>query len=105
MPRGSMYTDLMEAALAAATSEGPASCDRAVDEVVRCRILLDAKGWPEAGRPGVWPAFAAEMAYDVALVQLARAVEVDCDTRNFGWPGDERQRVESALVSGGVLPA
>ncbi len=100
----SMYTDLVEAALAEVTADdGPASSDQALAEVIRRRTLLGSKRWQEAGRPDVPATLADEVAYDVALIRLARALHVDCDPRNFGWPQGERTKVERALVSEGVL--
>jgi hypothetical protein len=100
-----MYADLIEAALAEAYPPGHRiSSHQARDEVFRRRKHLASAG-REDGRRDVTAALADQVAYDVALIRLARSVDVDCDPRNFGWPGDERQKVERTLATGGVLPA
>jgi len=100
----SMYTDLLEAALAEVIPGGrPTSFHQALAEVVRRRKLLASSGWHEVGRPSVSVALADEVAYDVALIRLARCVDVDCDPGSFGRPQGERQKVERTLASGGVV--
>ena len=103
MPSVSMYSDLIEAALAdPGVSDDGLSTSRALAEVVRCRHRLDTAGWREADRQGVDAVLADEVAYDVALVRYARSLGVECDTRAFGWPHTGRRRIEELLVSRGV---
>ena len=98
----SMYTELIEAALAEVYPQGePISSAQALAEVVRRRPLLASSGWSGAGPPNVPATLAEEVAYDVALIRLARSVDVECDPRNFGWPRDERRKVERDLLSRG----
>ena len=103
VPSVSMYSDLIEAALAdPGGTDDRASTSRAVAEVVRCRHRLDTAGWREADRQGVDAVLADEVAYDVALVRYARSLGVECDTHGFGWPHTGRRRIEELLVSRGI---
>jgi hypothetical protein len=44
-------------------------------------------------------AIADQVAYDVALLRCARCLEMDCDPDRFGWPQDERQRLERMFAA------
>jgi hypothetical protein len=101
-----MYADLIEAALAEVYPTGDQiSSNQERDEVIRRRKRLASATGRVGGRRDVTAALADQVAYDVALIRLARSVDVRCDPRNFGWPRNERQRVERTLANGGVLPA
>jgi len=106
MPSGSMYSELIDAALAdPETNDGSGSSSRAAAEVVRCRRRLDQAAWREADQQGVDSVLADEVAYDVALVRYARSVGLACDTRAFGWPHSGRRQVEEILSSRGITLA
>ena len=74
---------------------------RACDEVFRCRSELDNA--PPATEPDAVPVvLALEIAYDVALLRLARVVGVESDPSRFERPQSERARVEGALRDRGI---
>ena len=68
----------------------------ALDEVLRCRAELESA--PPATDPDTVPVvLALEVAYDVALLELARLVGVESDPDRFEQPQLERARLEGAL--------
>jgi hypothetical protein len=98
-----MYNRLIEATLAVPTTpDGSVSSCRTLSEVVRCRRRLVSAEWREAGGPSVDAVLAGEVAYDVALIRYARSIRVDCDPRAFGWPHEERRKIEQRLESLGI---
>jgi hypothetical protein len=106
MLSGSMYSELIDAALAdPETTAATDSASSAAAEAVRCRRRLDQAGWQEADQQGVDAVLADEVAYDVALVRYARAVGFECDTRAFGWPHTGRRQIEELLASRGIALA
>jgi hypothetical protein len=99
----SIYTQLLMATLAAprrVTAE-PTTVER-LREVRWCRGQLGTRQ-PSASAPGWAPgAIGDQLAYDVALVGLARALGVACDENAFDPPQPERRRLEAALAARGV---
>ena len=66
-----------------------------------CRAALESA--PPATDPdAVSAVLALEVAYDVALLRLARLVGVESDPDRFEQPQLERARVEEALRSRGI---
>ena len=99
----SMYTQLLEAAFGQhrPTVEG-AGEPEALDEVHRCRRELD-EGLPADGDTDTVPVvLALQIAYDVALLDLARVLGVDTDPSRFEQPQQERERLERAFGALGV---
>jgi hypothetical protein len=99
----SMYTQLLDAALG---QRPPFQTDmteeRAVEQVVRCREEL-AEGVPPGIDPDTVPAvLALQIAYDVALLELARVVGVDSGAARFEQPRLERERLERAFGALGI---
>jgi hypothetical protein len=45
---------------------------------------------------------ADQLAYDIALIELAQGVGVDCDLFGFDQPPRERNRIEQALAARGL---
>jgi hypothetical protein len=97
----SIYAQLVSRAL-----DGDASRARtageAFAELVRCRTRLEegivgrtAPGWASA-------AVADQLAYDVALISLARRHDIECSPLRFEHPRQERHRLERGLASRGV---
>jgi hypothetical protein len=98
----SMYTQLLSAAMDQCPPEAAAATERgAVDEVLRCRSGLQGAP-PEADPDAVYAVLALEVAYDVALLQLARVVGVESDPSRFELPQLERARVQGALRDRGI---
>jgi hypothetical protein len=104
----SIYVQLLDAALA----EGPPppdemTTDDAFAELLRHRGNLysssSSKGRSSQGE-SLWApdAVANELAYDMALIRLARLLGIECDTHDFELPGRGRARVELSLMSKGI---
>jgi hypothetical protein len=95
----SMYTQLLTAALG---QHPPAEADteaeqRALDEVLHSRAELE-KGVPPGTDGDTVPRLLAlQVAYDVALIALAWAVDIDTGPHRFDLPELERARLEQAL--------
>jgi hypothetical protein len=99
----SMYTQLLDAAIGQHQHpvEGPSESS-ALDEVLRCRHDLE-HGAPEAGDPDTVPVvLAQQIAYDVALLELALIVGIDSDPSRFDQPQLERERLERAFGALGI---
>jgi hypothetical protein len=99
----SMYTQLLDAAFVqyrpAIESSGESS---ALDEVVRCRRALEQAVSPDGIADAVPVALARQIAYDVALLELARVAGVDTDPMRFEQPQLERERLERAFAALGM---
>jgi hypothetical protein len=74
----------------------------AVEEILDCRSRLAL--WQSMGRPADWAAsaLANQVAYDVALIELARSVGIACDPATFDPPELRRNEVDRELAARGV---
>jgi hypothetical protein len=99
----SMYTQLLGAALGQHQPplEGAAE-PQALDEVHRCRRELEEGIPPDGDTDTVPVVLALQIAYDVALLELARVVGVDTDPSRFEQPQLERERLERAFGALGM---
>ncbi len=96
-----MYTQLLDAALRERPLTEVGAREYALDEVVRCRHQLEDCVPP--GAPDTVPVtLALQIAYDVALVELAQVVGVETDPNRFEQPQPERERLERALRDLGI---
>jgi hypothetical protein len=99
----SMYTQLLAAALDSAKDAGEErTSGEALARLLRSHGQLHAarsshleSGWAPA-------AVANEVAYDVALIEFARRIEIECNVDDFDQPGRERLRLERALADRGI---
>ena len=101
----SMYTELLHAAVG---RRGPvalsATPHSALDALRRRRGELD-EGTPSVTDPDAVPVvLAREIAYDVALVDLAGLMGIETDLDRFEQPRQERARLEEALQASGITP-
>ena len=97
----SMYTQLLSAAIGRGPSELAGASERgAFDEVLRSRAELGSA--PAADPDVVSAVLAREVAYDVALLRLARTVGVESGPDRFEQPELERARLEGALRGRGI---
>jgi hypothetical protein len=101
-----MYTKLLADALdVRQQNEGEPTIGAALFELWRCRDRLsrDASSTVEAG----WnsDAIVDQLAYDVALVELARRMDAQCDVQAFNQHAQARARLEDRLDVGGVILA
>jgi hypothetical protein len=98
-----MYSHLLESALAEVpTSQHHASPADALAELVLCRSRLRSGAAIEDPAESVHAAVAVQLSYDVALVELARRLDIDCDLSAFDQPLKQRSRLEQALLSRGI---
>jgi hypothetical protein len=96
-----MYTQLLYAALRQRPLTEVGATEDALDDVVRCRHDLE-DGVPPGAPDTVSVVLALQIAYDLALVELARAVGVETDPNRFEQPQPERERLERALRNLGI---
>jgi hypothetical protein len=99
----SMYTQLLDAALRQRAPVLVCLSERsALDAVRRCRGQL-ADDQPSGPDPdAVSTVLAREIAYDVALLELADVLGIDTELERFAQPRLERARLEQALRDHGV---
>jgi hypothetical protein len=98
----SMYTQLLEAALGARAVSGQTRpVDASVADVFRCRRQLEEVG-PDSVVDRVSAALADQVAYDVALIELAGALGIECDPRGFDQPQQQRHKLEHRLEVRGI---
>jgi hypothetical protein len=100
----SMYTQLLDAAFG---QSGPVvvrpSKRSALDAVQRSRGERNEDA-PSPADPGaVTVVLAREIAYDVALLELAEAWGIETDLNRFAQPLQERARLEQALRDRGIM--
>jgi hypothetical protein len=103
----SMYTQILHAALGQRAPVMVRPSRRSAFEAVqRCRAEL-AEDTPAGTDPDAVPVvLAREIAYDVALLELAEILGIATDPERFEQPRLERARLEQALRDHGVtLPS
>jgi hypothetical protein len=99
-----MYSQLLEAVLANEAdpelrprSQGPLA------DVLRLRHAMDRRASQADGDPGwAMQAVADQLAYDAALIRLARRRGIPTDPARFEIPEQGRAEIEEALVAIGV---
>ena len=97
----SIYTQLLAAADARACQLAgePTNGERLV-ELLRCRVQLGARRPSPSTRGWAPGAIGDQVAYDLALIGLARQLGVACNA--FDPPEPERRRLEAELSARGV---
>jgi hypothetical protein len=99
----SMYTQLLEAALGARAISGQTRpVDASLAEVFRCRRQLEEVGPSDSVVDRVSAALADQVGYDVALIELTRALGIECDPRGFDQPQQQRHKLEHGLEVRGI---
>jgi hypothetical protein len=99
----SMYTDILHKAFERRTKAiGPPVVSDAVKEVLDRRSQLAVSR--STKRPAGWAATAVanQVAYDVALIELARSVGIACDPATFDQPELRRNELDRELAARGV---
>jgi hypothetical protein len=97
----SMYSMLLAAALdREAETVSPKSTAEALARVLRCRPHADASRTPQRGSN--YDRTIDSLSYDVALVQLARLVGVDCDVSQFDQAGLARSLLIQEFLALGL---
>ena len=98
-----LYTKLLETALDKVhDSDQLPTTGEALAELLRCRGQLGAGTFPRLGSGGVVGNVTDQLAYDIALIGLARCLGIDCDLHNFGPPQHERALLEGTLAAQGI---
>ncbi|MGP0031520.1 MAG: hypothetical protein ACLPVF_13560 [Acidimicrobiales bacterium] len=98
----SMYTQLLGAALEVRGSADPWSAvGSPLPGAQRHQCQLPARPDPDAGVADTG-ALADQIAYDIALIELARSVGVACAPSEFDQPQKRRHELERELASRGI---
>src|SRR5579864_2376776 len=98
----SMYTQLLRAALDQAHPPGGHSTKgEALANVLERRNDLGAYLSSHPGSNWASGAVADQLAYDIALIDIASQLGIDVDLNGFDQPENERARLERALLDRG----
>jgi hypothetical protein len=100
----SMYADILDKAFARRRGTlGPTNVHDAITELLECRGRLTSTH-PRDRFSGGWAARAVanQVAYDVALIKLARSVGIACDPATFDLPERRRNELDRQLEARGV---
>ena len=99
----SMYTQILDVALRERPQrEAEMATGEALSALLDCRQHLDLVASSERGTDWSSAALANQIAYDIALIDLARCVGLDCDPSSFDQPQRRRTDIERQLISRGV---
>jgi hypothetical protein len=99
-----LYTKLLETALDRVhDSDRLPTSGEALAELLRCRGQLGMGAFPRVGSGGMVGTVTDQLAYDIALIELARCLGIDCDLHKFGPPQHERELLEGVLAAQGIL--
>jgi hypothetical protein len=97
-----MYTHILEAALhERPQAETAMTASEALAKLLDSRQHLDAVA-PEQGMDWSSNALANQVAYDIALIDLARCFGLACDPSSFEQPRRRRIELERELISRGI---
>ena len=98
-----MYTQILDVALRERPQlEAEMATGEALSALLDCRQHLDLVAPPERGMDWSSGALANQIAYDIALIDLARCVGLDCHPSSFDQPQRRRTEIEHQLISHGV---
>jgi hypothetical protein len=99
----SMYTQILDVALGERPPrETEMATDEALSVLLDCRQHLDPIASSQRGSDWSSAALANQVAHDIALIDLARCVGIDCDSTSFDQPKRRRIQIEQQLFSRGV---
>ena len=98
-----MYTQILDVALRERPQrEAEMVTGEALCALLDCRQHLDLVASSERGSDWSSAALANQIAYDIALIDLARCVGLDCDPGSFDHPQRRRTDIKRQLISRGV---
>ncbi len=98
----SMYTQLLAAAVDVTKDpDTEPTTSAALAQVLRCRHQLGSGG-PTGDGEGAYAMVVDSLAYDAALIELARLVGIGCDVESFDPPLVARARLEQELAAAGI---
>jgi len=98
----SIYAQLLDDALGQALPDKTSTTGDALAQLLEIRRRLGAILPGYTGPDWTTAAIADQLAYDVALIELARRLGIGVSLTGFGQPKHERTRLEQALVARGV---
>jgi hypothetical protein len=97
-----MYTHILEAALRERSQpDAGMTTDEALTVLCKCRQHLDSMV-SERGMDWSSAALANQVAYDLALIDLAGCVGLDSDPSSFDQPEHRRMELEREVTSRGI---
>jgi hypothetical protein len=97
-----MYANILDVALRdRSRSDTGMTTGETLAVVLACRQHLDSID-SERGMDWSSTALASQVAYDIALIDLARCVGLDCEPRSFDQPQERRAELERELASRGI---
>jgi hypothetical protein len=98
-----MYTQILDVALRERPPRQPEKAPgEALSTLLERRRHLDAVASSERGTDWAPAALANQVAYDVALIELAQCVGLDCEPGSFDQPHLRRAEIERQLMSRGL---
>jgi hypothetical protein len=98
-----MYSQLLASALDIDWhSDEERTSGAALSDLLRCRGRLGGNQWSQSGEDGRYGALANHLAYDAALIKLARLLGVACGAEEYDLPEKARARLERALTIRGI---
>jgi hypothetical protein len=98
-----MYAHILEVALRERSQPDTGiTTGEALAILFDCRRHLDLIASSERGMDWSSTALANQVAYDLALIDLARCVGLDCDPISFDQPQRRRIEMEHQLISRGI---
>ena len=98
-----MYTNILEAALRERPQpDAGLTTGQALAALVACRHHLSAIASSERGLDWSSAALANQVAHDLALIDLAKCLGLDCDPASFDQPQRRRLELEGELISHGI---
>ena len=98
----SMYTQILEAALSERRQPAVVTAAEALGALLFCHSRLGSNGSLERGLDWSSTALANQVAYDIALIDLARCVGIACEPGAFSQPERRRDELKRELVSRGI---
>jgi hypothetical protein len=97
-----MYAYILEAALRERSQPtAQLTTGDALAVLLECRRFLGSIASPRSAGWGS-TALANQVAYDLAIIDLARSIGLDCDAASFDQPQRRRIELERELISRGV---
>jgi hypothetical protein len=98
-----MYADILNRAFGRRlTTASPPTLTEAIKEVLDCRSRLAPTRPLERQLDWAASAVANQVAYDVALIELARSVGIACEPDTFDQPEIRRSELGRELAARGV---
>ncbi len=99
----SIYSELLSVALdEPVPSNDEASTAEALAKVAASRSRLNVEETPSTQSDWTAGAIADQLAYDIALIELARLLGIEVDLGGFGRSLTERARIEQLLMARGL---